>query len=209
VAEVEQSVVEEAPSPAATIERERQLASLEAGAGAAAERAARETLRRQIARLEHELSSTLAERFPFLAKPQGVGVAKVGAGPCLPDLAELERSRDRLAAQVQELRALTRRRNEHERQARELLERMRLEPGHYKYVRLPVSDLGEGGCGVWEVRPRLGLIGMLAGWWQLTLSSGCPLELGSRERAAPPRGKQHRRQRPSLSLGHRADGLLL
>ena len=40
---------------------------------------------------------------------------------------------------------------------------MRLEPGRYKFVRLPVADLGERGCGVWEVRPRLGLIGMLAG----------------------------------------------
>jgi hypothetical protein len=25
------------------------------------------------------------------------------------------------------------------------------------------------------VRPRLGLIGMLCGWWQVKLSSGCPL----------------------------------
>jgi hypothetical protein len=25
------------------------------------------------------------------------------------------------------------------------------------------------------VRPRLGLIGMLMGWWQVKLSSGCPL----------------------------------
>jgi hypothetical protein len=32
-----------------------------------------------------------------------------------------------------------------------------------------------GGCGVWQVRPRLGLIGMLMGWWQVKLSSGCPL----------------------------------
>src|SRR5207302_1017804 len=69
---------------------------------------------------------------------------------------------------------------EHERRARELLERMKLEPARYKFVRLPVRDLGEGGCGVWEVRPRLGLIGMLAGWWQLKLSSGCPLARGPR-----------------------------
>ena len=30
---------------------------------------------------------------------------------------------------------------------------------------IDAGDLGQGGCGVWEVRPRLGLIGMLAGWW--------------------------------------------
>ena len=93
----------------------------------------------------------------------------------MPGLAELERSRDRLAARLQELSGLAARRTEHERRARELLEAMKLEPGRYKYYRVPVRDLGEGGCGVWEVRPRLGLIGMLAGWWELTLSSGCPL----------------------------------
>jgi hypothetical protein len=36
-------------------------------------------------------------------------------------------------------------------------------------------ELGAGGCGVWRVRPRLGLVGMLMGWWQVKLSSGCPL----------------------------------
>ena len=74
---------------------------------------------------------------------------------------------------------------EHERSAREQLKQMELEPGRYKFVRLPVSELGQGGCGVWEVRPRLGLIGMLAGWWQLTLSSGCPLSKGSRSTRDP------------------------
>jgi hypothetical protein len=90
-------------------------------------------------------------------------------------LAELELARDRLAGRVQVLRGAAAERSEHERRSRELLERMKLEPGRYKFTRLPVNDLGQGGCGVWEVRPRLGLIGMLAGWWQVKLSSGCPL----------------------------------
>jgi len=181
VAEYESSVVErEPPGPGTYVER---LAPSTVPF-APPERAARRTLRRQIDRLERELSATLAERFPFLPAPEGARTA-AAAGPCLPDLAELERARDRLAAQVQEMRALARRRTEHERRSRELLKRMQLEPGRYKYVRLPVSDLGEGGCGVWEVRPRLGLIGMLAGWWQLKLSSGCPLERGSRSRRGP------------------------
>jgi hypothetical protein len=64
---------------------------------------------------------------------------------------------------------------------------MKLEPGRYKFVRLPVRDLGEGGCGVWEVRPRLGLIGMLAGWWHVKLSSGCPLSGGPRSLRGPGR----------------------
>ena len=97
--------------------------------------------------------------------------------------------RDELAGRVQQLRRRVQERAEHELRAHELLERMKLEPGRYKFMRLPVKDLGQGGCGVWEVRPRLGLIGMLAGWWQLKLSSGCPLPMEPRSTrgSAPPR----------------------
>jgi hypothetical protein len=156
-------------------------------------KAARESLKTQIARLERELSSIVTERFPFIPvaldadADAGVDARRASSGPRLLDLGELERSRDRLAGQVQELRAAAARRAAHERQAHEQLERMRLEPGRYRFVRLPVSDLGQGGCGVWEVRPRLGLIGMLAGWWELTLSSGCPLAMGSRSTRDPAR----------------------
>ncbi|MCW3068531.1 MAG: hypothetical protein JWL67_1156 [Solirubrobacterales bacterium] len=147
------------------------------------ERAARGSLRAQITRLEREQSAIVAETFPHIAAPRPAGPAP--SGPCLPSLEELERSRDRLAGRVQELRGLASDRAEHERRARQQLERMKLEPGRYKFVRLPVSDLGQGGCGVWEVRPRLGLIGMLAGWWQVKLSSGCPLPRGRRPRRGP------------------------
>jgi len=145
-------------------------------APADAERAARATLRSQIAKLENELSQILADRFPFIAAPPAFPAPEPApsAGPCLPGLGELERARDRLAARLQELRSRAARRSEHQRRAAELLEKMRLEPGRYKYYRVPVRDLGQSGCGVYEVRPRLGLIGMLAGWWELTLSSGCP-----------------------------------
>jgi hypothetical protein len=146
------------------------------------ERAARRALRTQIARLERELSGIVAGGFPHLS-PSPVA-AQVGAGPCLPTLEGLERTRDELVGRVQRLRRLAAERAEHERRARALLARMKLEPGRYKFARLPVRDLGEGGCGVWEVRPRLGLLGMLAGWWQVKLSSGCPLPGGR----APMRG---------------------
>ncbi len=152
-----------------------------------AQRAARASLRSQITRLERELSRIVAERFPHIPAPR---IAPAPAlGPRLLDLAALERSRDELAGRVQELRRLASERSEHERRAREQLELMKLEPGRYKFARLPVKDLGQGGCAVWEVRPRLGLIGMLAGWWQLTLSSGCPLPMGlrsTRDPAPPP-----------------------
>ena len=150
------------------------------------ERAARRTLRAQVARLERELSQTVADGFPHIAADAARDVAgEAFGGPRMLTLAQLERQRDTLAGRVQDVRVLARARAEHERRAHELLERMKLEPGRYRFVRLPVRDLGQGGCGVWEVRPRLGLIGMLAGWWQLTLSSGCPLPRGSRSTRDP------------------------
>jgi hypothetical protein len=55
------------------------------------------------------------------------------------------------------------------------LEKMLLDPGGYRFLRISSREIGEPGCGVWYVRPRLGLIGMLMGWWEVKLSSGCPL----------------------------------
>lgn len=139
---------------------------------AADERAARKALRAQVARLERELSGLVAHTFPHISPYDSEG--ETFSGPRLLGLAELERLRDRLALRVGEVRAQVAEREELERRSRALLERMKLEPGRYKFVRVPVADLGDGHCGVWEVRPRLGLIGMLAGWWQVKLSSGCP-----------------------------------
>jgi hypothetical protein len=187
----EQPVIDrDDPARGAAVARDDALAGSELAPDAredrkhAAERAARASLRAQITRLERELSATVAERFPHISAPVAVPGGSTD-GPSLLDLGELERSRDRLAADVQELRARVLARIEHERRAREQLQRMKLEPGRYKFARLPVRDLGQGVCGAWEVRPRLGLIGMLAGWWQLKLSSGCPLSRGSRSRRGP------------------------
>jgi hypothetical protein len=146
------------------------------------EQAARRSLRAQVARLERELSAIVADGFPYI---RAGGPAWASTGPSLLDLERLEQLRDQLAGRVQELRRRAQERSEHELRAQELLERMKLEPGRYKFVRLPVTDLGQRGCGVWEVRPRFGLIGMLAGWWELKLSSGCPLATGSRPSATP------------------------
>jgi hypothetical protein len=52
---------------------------------------------------------------------------------------------------------------------------MLLEPGRHRYVRISNRDLGVPGCTTYESVPRLGLIGMLMGWWQVKVSSGCPL----------------------------------
>ena len=163
-----------------TIDRVDFVSSLGPGRRApvrgADERAARQALRAQVARLEHELCAIVVEGFPHIRPPAPTyGGDSLAGGPCLLSLGQLERTRDELAGMVQAARRAATERAELETRSRELLRRMQREPSRYKFVRLPVRDLGEHGCGVWEVRPRLGLLGMLAGWWQVKLSSGCPL----------------------------------
>lgn len=137
------------------------------------ELAARRALRSQIARLDGDLSDTLAAAFPRTVVD--VSVEAPHGGPRLLGLGELEQLRDQLAAKLCRARAQIALRADYEAAHRALLERMLLEPGRHKFVRISNRDLGEPGCGVWHVRPRLGLIGMLAGWWHVKLSSGCPL----------------------------------
>ncbi|MGH2913196.1 MAG: hypothetical protein ACRDJ3_12055, partial [Solirubrobacteraceae bacterium] len=115
------------------------------------ERAAREALRAQVSKLERELSGLVAHKFPHISPGGGEGEAF--SGPRLLTLAELERLRDRLAVRVGEVRSQVAERALLESRSRALLERMREEPGRYKFARVPVADLGDGHCGVWEVRP--------------------------------------------------------
>jgi hypothetical protein len=89
-------------------------------------------------------------------------------------LGELERVRDDLAERVRRARVVVADRAELEADSRALLEEMLRDPARYRHVRLPAADLGERGCGAYQVRPRLGIIGMLMGWWHVKLSSGCP-----------------------------------
>jgi hypothetical protein len=114
------------------------------------ERAARATLRAQIARLERG----------------GRTAPGTGAGPRLLGLGELEAVRDALvlefAPQSETGSAIT------------LLERMFADPAAHRHCSVSLADLGRPGCGSYRVKPRLGLIGMLAGWWHVVVSSGCP-----------------------------------
>ena len=138
------------------------------------ERSARRDLRAQVARLERELQDALISGFPRAALDVALTPVRTG-GPRVLELGELEDLRDRLSEQLTRARSQLAERAELEERNRLLLERMLLEPGKYRDVRIANRDLGEGGCGVWQVKPRLGLIGMLCGWWQVKLSSGCPL----------------------------------
>jgi hypothetical protein len=139
------------------------------------ERAARRSLRDQIAKLERELAQAFATAYPrhgFEWSIPGL------AGPRILGLGELERVRDDLAERLRTVRAGLAERTAREEENRRLIERMMLDPKRYKYVRVSREDIGEHGCGHWHVRPRLGIVGMLMGWWQVKLSSGCPLASG-------------------------------
>jgi hypothetical protein len=151
-----------------------------AGRTAAPERAARAELRRQIVALERQLSDALATAFVHatpdaLASASAPAARRAAGAPRLLDLGELEAVRDALAARLGEARTMLSAVGERQEQARLVREQMLREPHRHRFVRVARRDLGEPGCGYWEVRPRLGLVGMLMGWWQVKVSSGCPL----------------------------------
>ena len=88
--------------------------------------------------------------------------------------------RDDLAERLRGARAAIAERAELEERNRVLLERMLLEPGRHKFVRRGRRRRRRARLRHLHVRPRLGIVGMLMGWWQVKLSSGCPLARGPR-----------------------------
>jgi hypothetical protein len=135
------------------------------------ERAARGTLRAQIARLEREHAALITASYPRLDPGPP---APSFAGPRLLSLGELERVRDGLAARVGALAAAAAEQVARQAEARLELERMLSDPPAHKWRRLQNADLGLPGCTTYHVRPRAGLLGMLMGWWQVKISGGCP-----------------------------------
>jgi hypothetical protein len=134
------------------------------------ERPARDDLRGQIARLELELAQALPD-----TRPGDVpAAARRLRGPRVLGLGELEALRDDLAERLRGARRQVAARAEAEAEKRVLLERMLREPKAYKWVRVTSGTLGEPGCVSYHVKPRLGIVGMLAGWWHVKVSSGCP-----------------------------------
>jgi hypothetical protein len=137
------------------------------------ERLARAEMRRQIGRLEHQLSRLCTEAFPRL--DLDTDVRAHFREPRVAGLDELEQVRDALAERVATARLALRERDELETSNRELLRRMLASPAEHKWLRVSRADIGEPGCGHWHSRPRLGPLGMLMGWWRVKVSSGCPL----------------------------------
>jgi hypothetical protein len=140
------------------------------------ETGARQALRAQLAVLERRLAAAA----PRLEEAARAGAAHLPparprrAAPRLLDLAALECERDSLYARVRVAERAAVERDAARTAARARLEAMLADPAAHPWERVSREDLGEPGCGEWHVRPRAGLLGMLAGWWEVKLSSGCP-----------------------------------
>jgi hypothetical protein len=155
------------------------------------EAAARRTLRDQIARLEGELGELTLSAWPRVtpelqAQPPGAGAA----GAAFLSLAHLEHARDALAARAAAARRALDERGRREESLRRTREEMLLDPQAHRFTVVTNADVGEAGCRNWHARPRFGLLGMLAGWWRVVVSGGCPLARGA---PAPLITSQHAR----------------
>lgn len=158
------------------------------------ERAARRTLLEQVARLERRLGEAVVSGFP--GTPLEAQVPADGFGPRLLSLGELEALRDELAERLSDAHGQLEIAGERQSEARLRLEALLADPRRHRLTQVTRADLGLPGCGAYQARPRLGLIGMLMGWWHVKLSSGCPLASAAdgqaqpqaRRVADPPRG---------------------
>ncbi len=137
----------------------------------ATEAPARRSLLDQIARLESELAALFCSTYPRQGFDWGV---RSRAGPRLLSLGELEALRDDLASRLEDSRRSLTERTYVEELQRRRIEEMMLDPAAHKWERVRNEDIGERGCKEYRVVPRLGLVGMLLGWWQVKISSGCP-----------------------------------
>jgi hypothetical protein len=90
------------------------------------------------------------------------------------DMGDLETLRDDLAARVDEIRRAQRERAGAQEANRGRLEEIVADPAEHKWRRVSNEDIGEDGCKHYHATPRLGLVGMLMGWWRVKVSSGCP-----------------------------------
>jgi hypothetical protein len=143
------------------------MALLDPEVRAPAQRAVgRPSLHREIADLERALAAGVVGGFPARRPVPAPSVPTAAGGPRVLATDELERVRDRLAAMLAGRPAA---------EARARLEAMRADPAAHRGERVTQLELGELGCGTWVVRPQVGLLGRLMGWWRVKLSSGCPL----------------------------------
>jgi DNA-binding transcriptional regulator YhcF (GntR family) len=133
------------------------------------EASTRTELRRQIARLEEELSGYARE-----LRRGDPGHPLLQAKPRVADVSELERTRDALLEQIAQVRDKQARKGRRQSRARRQVEAMAREPEEHKWQWVSNEETGDPGCKTWHVTPRYGPVGALMGWWRVKVSSGCP-----------------------------------
>lgn len=133
------------------------------------EPATRRELRRQIARLEEELSGYAGD-----LRRGDPGHPLLRPKPRVADVEQLEQVRNQLLEQLAEVRDRMVRRGRRQRRARGRVEAMTRDPEGHKWQWVSNEDTGDPGCKNWRVTPRYGPVGALMGWWRIKVSSGCP-----------------------------------
>lgn len=129
-------------------------------------RAARQSLRAQIARLESQLAT-----YP----EPGAGSPRLRPRPHIADIGELEAMRDGLVEALKQRRAEAKRIGAGRSEARAHVEEMVDDPAAHRWESISREQTGDPGCGHWQVRPAWGPVGALMNWWRVRVSSGCPL----------------------------------
>jgi DNA-binding transcriptional regulator YhcF (GntR family) len=144
---------------------------------------ARRELRRQIAKLEGTLAA--------YAEGSRIGTLRPASrpGPHLPDVGELERTRNFLVDILAELGAAAEHQAAQRERARLEREAIVRDPAAHRWARIDNDQLGEPGCRNWHAVPRFSLLGLLMGWWRVKVSAGCPLA-GPREAASDDQGER-------------------
>jgi DNA-binding transcriptional regulator YhcF (GntR family) len=140
----------------------------------ASERAARRSLRDQVARLEAELAA-----YPEDAAKAGIAEAAPEplAGPTarVADIGELEAVRDQLIDRLKRIRGSAAQRGDEQRAARRKHDAMVEDPAAHKWEKVSGAEMGDPGCASYQVGPAWGPIGALMNWWKVKVSGGCPL----------------------------------
>lgn len=132
------------------------------------ERGAREALRGQIARLEARL-------VPYQeAQPASVPAQELPVRPRLVSVDELVAIRDDLIRRLKGAQADAERRAQGEDAARAWREAATSDPSAHRWEAVSAGEMGEPGCGRYQVRPAWGPVGALMDWWRVRISSGCP-----------------------------------
>lgn len=133
--------------------------------------AQRQEFLRHIETLERELQQVLSALTPR-NRPLPPGASQ--ARPHLLSITELELVRDALTAELGRAEEILARQIHTRQGNRSLLKRMVEAPVEFRWAKVTTIDLGEPGCRTWESVPKLGPVGMLANWWRIRISSGCP-----------------------------------